>query len=399
MIFSGKKILIGICGGVAAYKVCSLIRLIIKQGGEVKTILTKSGEKFITQVTLEALSGEPVASDLFATFPAGGIQHIELAKWPDCFLIAPATANILAKSANGIADDLLSTVISAFPGRVLYAPAMNEVMWENPATRENVNTLEKNSNIIIAPDEGELACDTVGKGRLAEPEIIEKEIISFLELKRDFSGKKILVTAGGTEEPIDPVRVIGNRSSGKMGFALAETAHARGAEVTLIVGSFKTRMPVGMKIIKISTAAQMANAVKIEAGRHDALLMAAAVADYRPVVAQKKKMKKGAGENISLQLERTEDILKNIGKNHPDVVLIGFALETDDCEQNALKKLKEKRLDIIVLNNPLEKDSGFDVDTNRVTLFEKGKKAKEFPVMSKRNVADRILDRVAALLK
>ncbi|MFC1730412.1 bifunctional phosphopantothenoylcysteine decarboxylase/phosphopantothenate--cysteine ligase CoaBC [candidate division KSB1 bacterium] len=398
-MFRGKKILVGITGGIAAYKTCYLIRMIKKKGGEVKTVLTRSGEKFVTVTTLEAISEEPVAKDLFDPVPARTIQHIDLARWPDCFVVAPATANIIAKAAHGIADDLLSTVIVSYPGKILFAPSMNDVMWKNPQTQDNVKRLRELNHRIIHPDEGDLACDTVGIGRMAEPEAIEKEIAAMIAVSADLYGRKILVTAGGTEEPIDPVRVIGNRSSGKMGAALAGAAAARGADVTLIAGIHRIQLPDNVKTIQVRTSAEMSEAVKVHIGGSDALLMAAAVSDYRPAKMLPKKLKKVAHETLELKLERTEDILLSIGKMKMDAVLVGFSLETDNDLENARKKLTGKNLDLVVMNNPLEEGAGFDVDTNKVTLLEKGKKDESLPLLSKRETADRILDRVVKLLK
>jgi len=404
MIFRDKKILIGISGGIAAYKVCYLIRSIKKQGGSVRAILTTSGERFVTPVTLEALSGEPAARDQFDPTPYGPFPHIDLPKWADCFVVAPATANILAKAAQGIADDLLSTSITAARGTILFAPAMNDAMWENKATQDNVAILQGRRHRIILPGSGDLACETVGIGRMAEPEEIERSIVDFLGLKRDLEGKRILVTAGGTEEPIDPVRFIGNRSSGRMGFALAEVACARGADVVLIAGSYKVALPANVRVIKVRTAAEMAQAVQAEISDADALLMAAAVADFRPESVSGHKIKKEGSEEVTLRLGRTEDILAKIGskklrKSRKKTALVGFALETENGEENARKKLAEKNLDMIILNNPLENGAGFDVETNKVSVFERGKKRKDLPVISKRDVADHILDRVAGLLK
>jgi len=398
MIFRGKKILIGICGGIAAYKVCWLIRSIKNQGGAVKTVLTRAGEHFVTPVTLEALSGEPAARELFDPAPAKTIQHIDLALWPDCFVIAPATANIIAKAAHGIADDLLSTIIVSYRGALIFAPAMNDAMWENPVTQENVKLLKKRNHVIIDPGTGALACDTAGPGRMAEPDDIERRLIAALGIRRDLAGRRLLITAGGTREPIDSVRCITNRSSGKMGAALAEAASARGAEVTLIAGSHTAPLPGGMTIVGVETAAEMAAAVKREIRRHDVLIMAAAVADYRPVRPAAGKIKKERAEKLELRLERTEDILKSAGRGKGGRVLVGFALETDNGIKNARRKLEDKNCDLIVLNNPLEAGAGFETDTNRVTLIEKGRRARSLPVMPKREAADRILDRIVHLL-
>ena len=398
MIFRDKKILIGITGGIAAYKVCLLIRSIKKQGGKVKTILTRSGEQFVTRATLEALTEESVARDIFEDGTSGTIQHIGLARWPDCFVIAPATANSIAKAAHGLADDLLSTVIVSSKSSILFAPAMHDEMWKNRVTRDNVKKLVTLGHEIIPPEFGPLASDAVGMGRLAEPETIEKAIIGKLDLKHDLDNKKILITAGRTEEPIDPVRYISNRSSGKMGAALAGAAIERGASVTVIAGVHNAPLPEGVAVIRAPTAREMSKAVKKEIKKHDALLMAAAVADFRPAKPEKSKIKKGSQQALSLKLEKTEDILSSIKTIRNKTVIVGFSVETQRTITNSRKKLNEKGLDLIVVNNPLEPGAGFDVDTNKVTLLQNGKKAHNLPLLSKREVADHILDRVVTFL-
>ncbi|MFC1564518.1 bifunctional phosphopantothenoylcysteine decarboxylase/phosphopantothenate--cysteine ligase CoaBC [candidate division KSB1 bacterium] len=400
MKFRGRKILIGITGGIAAYKICWLIRSIKKQGGEVKVILTKSGEKFVTRTTLETLSGEPVAMDLFDPVPAGVIPHIELTRWADCFLVAPATANIIAKTVNGIADDILSTAILSYPGRILFAPAMNDEMWKNKVTQKNIKKLKKTDHVIIQPVSGELACNTEGIGRMTEPEDIEKQVCEYLDIKTDLAGIKILVTAGGTEESIDPVRFIGNRSSGKMGFALVKAANDRGAEVTLIKGSHSAEIPENVNIIDALTARDMKKNVEKHLKSNDVLIMAAAVADFRPAKKGKNKIKKDGIKDLSLKLDRTDDILGSVSKRKNNKIIVGFALETENAQSNARKKLKEKSLDIIILNNPLDKGAEFGSETNKVTILEKsGKKTTELPVLPKYEVAGLILDRVRSLLK
>lgn len=402
-MFTGKKILIGISGGIAAYKTCYLIRSIRKQGGEVRVILTSAGEKFITPVTLEGLANQPVATDTFDSSVYGPFPHIDLPKWADCFLVAPATSNILAKTAHGISDDLLSTAITAHKERVIFAPAMNDGMWDNPATQKNLEQIREFGHKIILPGSGDLACETVGTGRMAEPDEMESELKRFLGLSEELKGRKILVTAGGTREPIDPVRYIGNRSSGKMGKAIAETARSMGAEVILIMGPNSVHSPEGISIINVTTAAKMADAVNAEVDAADALIMAAAVADFRPAVASSSKIKKDGKTALTLELEKTEDILGSLAKryarkkNRP--VIAGFALETENESENAKKKLDKKGLDLIVMNNPLVPGAGFEVDTNRITIIERVKRSKKLPLMSKHEAARHILNRISALLK
>ncbi|MFC1514046.1 bifunctional phosphopantothenoylcysteine decarboxylase/phosphopantothenate--cysteine ligase CoaBC [candidate division KSB1 bacterium] len=397
MIFRNKKILIGITGGIAAYKTCYLIRSIKKQGGSVRIILTGSGSQFVGSTTLEAISGEKVATDLFEPAQSDTILHIDLARWPDLFVIAPATANTIAKTVHGIADDILSTVILACSQKIIFAPAMNEDMWNNKVTQENLKKLNKLGHKIIPPGTGELACETEGIGRMAEPAEIEKFIIKELGLKLDLTGKKILVTAGGTEEPIDPVRVIGNRSSGKMGIALAEAAASRGAEVTLIAGTHSVHLPKFVTVINVRTAAEMQKAVEKEFPDCDVLIMAAAVADFKPAKMSKTKIKKGSLDKMSIDLEPTQDILKEVTKNKQGRIVVGFSLETDNEIGNARKKLKDKNLDLIVLNNPLKKGSEFGSDSNRITILQPRKKPGEYPLLSKADAADNILDAVSRL--
>ena len=403
MILNGKHILIGITGGIAAYKICYLIRSIKKQGGSVKVILTEAGEQFVTKTTLETLTGEPVHSQLFEQVQNKALPHIELARWADCFVIAPATANIIAKSACGIADDLLSTVILSYNGVIIFAPAMNENMWNNPVTQENVKKLKDLRHWIVTPGVGELACDMVGVGRMAEPEEIERVLYTNLDFDKkgrlkDLLDKRVLITLGRTEEPIDPVRYISNRSSGKMGAAIAEATLSRGAEVTIIAGVHTALLQPGADIITVRTAQGMMDAVKSKIDKHDVLLMAAAVTDYRPVIAAEYKIKKGA-PRITIELEQTEDILETISRREKRPILVGFSVETENVIKNARRKLKEKNLDIIVVNNPLEPGAGFETDTNRVTLIEPGKKPVDVPLLPKRIVADYIIDHIVPLLQ
>ncbi len=399
MKLAGKNFLIGVTGGIAAYKTCYLIRLIKKLGGEVKTILTRSGEQFVTRTTFEALSGEQVAVDLFEPVQGDTIQHIDLARWADCFIIAPATANIIGKTTSGIADDLLSTVISAYPSNIIFAPAMNDEMWKNKVTQENIKKLTDLNHVIVQPGTGDLACDTVGEGRMAEPDIILEKTLDFLNIRDDLEDKKILVTAGGTREKIDPVRYIGNRSSGKMGIALAEAAKARGADVTLISSNCTVEIPPGFKVLSVDTAAEMAKAVKKEFKKNDILIMAAAVADFTPDEFAAEKIKKDNIKDPVIKLKITEDILSAVSKKKGSKITIGFALETENEIENALQKLSKKNLDLIVINNPKERGAGFDHDTNIVTLISKeGKVPQKFPVLTKREIGDIILDELVKII-
>ena len=389
-----KNIVLGVTGGIAAYKACDLVSRLKKQGACVRVVLTANACKFVPPLTFETLSSNPVVTDTFE--PRKSLEHISLAKWADAFVIAPASANCLAKLANGIADDLLSTTALAMTAPLLIAPAMNANMWRHPATRANFKTLLERGAQAVGPMSGHLACGDDDVGRMAEPAQIVEALDKLLNPRRDFEGKHVLVTAGPTVERIDPVRYITNRSSGKMGYAIAEAARDRGAEVTLVSGPVNLAAPTGMEVVKIESSADLCEAVLSRGDWADVVIQAAAPADYTPAnVAQSKIKKTGAG--MTLELKNTTDIAKALGeRKRPGQVLVAFAAETDRVLENAKGKLEKKNADLIVANDVTRPGAGFGVDTNAVTLITR-EDEKPLPVMSKRDVADAILDRVAAL--
>ena len=400
----GKHILVGVTGAIAAYKICYLVRDLRKAGADVKVVMTEAATKFVAPLTFSALSGHVVASDLWArdqsTGSEIGTQHIDLATWADVFLIAPASANTIGKLTYGLSDNLLTIVALASKGPIILAPTMDAEMYINPVTQRNIMRLQERGYFIIPAEEGEHASGLMGPGRL--PEI--RSIIQFVErvldkTVQDFKGKNILVTAGPTYEAIDPVRFIGNRSSGKMGFALASAAAFRGAAVTLITGPVHLETPRNVTRIDIESAEQMQKAVRAQAKKADAVIMAAAVADYAPSAPAHSKIKKEADESgLTLSLRKTPDILLSLGRKKNATVLVGFALETEDDLRNAREKLKKKNLDLVILNSLADEGAGFSSDTNVVTIIDKKGKAEKLPLMSKFDVANKILDRVKALL-
>lgn len=390
-----KTIVLGVSGGIACYKAVELVRLLTKAGHRVQVIMTHGAMEFVTPLTFQTLSGNPVASETFNLTQESEIGHINLADCADLFVIAPATANIVGKIANGIADDLLSTVVMATQAPVLIAPAMNIHMFENPIVQENLRKLSRVGYHILQPAEGFLACGYEGKGRLPDPEKIADEVERLLRNK-DLSGERFLITAGPSREPLDPVRYLSNRSSGKMGYALARAAARRGAEVVLVSGPTALESPSGVRTVHVTTAAEMHAAVTSEFGTATAVVMAAAVADYRPVATADQKIKRGKGA-IELRLEPTPDIVKELGLNKDGKVLIGFAAETQDLTANAAKKLRDKNLDMIVANNVAEAGSGFDGDTNIATILDRTGASQSLPLMSKDQLADRIYDHFLAL--
>ncbi|MEK6726675.1 MAG: bifunctional phosphopantothenoylcysteine decarboxylase/phosphopantothenate--cysteine ligase CoaBC [Deltaproteobacteria bacterium] len=395
MSIRDKNIVLGITGGIAAYKACELIRLMAKSGANVNVIMTKGAAEFVTPLTLQTLSRNPVHTDLFSLTQEAEVGHISLADRADLFVIAPATANVIGKIAGGIADDLLTTTVMATRAPVLLAPAMNCNMYGNLIVQENMDKLKGYGYNFIDSETGELACGYEGKGRMAEPGDIMEEIETILSPK-DLKGERIVVTAGPTYEAIDPVRFIGNRSSGKMGYALARMALRRGAEVTLISGPSSLLSPRGARFISVESAEEMSKAVTANLKDATIVIMAAAVADYRPKKAASEKLKKGA-VSISLDLEKTEDIISEIGRRKRKRLIIGFAAETNNLWANAKKKLKEKNLDLIIANNVKEPGAGFGVDTNIVTILDKNGIIEELPKVSKDAVAWKVLDRVASL--
>ncbi len=397
-MLNGKEIVLGVTGGIAAYKAAELVRLLIKEGARVHVVMTKNAQQFITPLTFQTLSGNPVVTDLFTLLEETKIGHVALADLAELIVILPATANIIGKIANGIADDFLSTMVMASKAPVLFVPSMNVNMWENKALQQNVQTLRERGYHFMEPGEGELACHWYGKGRLAElKEVIEKikEIFS----PKDLKGEKILVTAGPTQEPIDPVRVITNRSSGKMGYALAKVARRRGAEVLLVSGPTSLSLPrEDIQLFSVRTAEEMRRAVLSNIESCSIVIKAAAVSDYRPKKVSQEKLKKTTS-SLSLELERTEDILEELGKKKGNRILVGFAAETENLLANAQKKLMEKNLDMIVVNDVTKPGAGFGVDTNQVKLLFSSGEIKDLPLMTKEELADRILDEIVSLLK
>ena len=394
-MLKGKKIILGVTGGIAAYKAAELVRELVRSGVEVFVVMTHSAQAFITPLTFQTLSGNKVTTELFSLVEESEIGHIALADRAELLVIAPATANIIGKMAGGIADDMLTTIVMATKASVLLAPAMNVHMWENPICQENIQKLRGRGFHFIDPEAGELACGYDGKGRLAEIPAIVEEIRSILSPK-DLSGETLLVTAGPTEEPIDPVRFLSNRSSGRMGFAVARAARLRGARVILVSGPSALPAPSGVKFIPVRTAAEMREAVLGSLPGVSVLVMAAAVSDYRPKVTSPEKIKKSQAE-LTLPLELNPDILREAGQRKEKRLLIGFAAETESLLANARKKLAEKNLDLIVANDVSLSGAGFAVDTNIVKLIDRSGKIEELPLMGKEDLADRVLDRVLLL--
>jgi phosphopantothenoylcysteine decarboxylase/phosphopantothenate--cysteine ligase len=390
-MLTDKIVVLGITGSIAAYKAAELASKLTQAGVRVDVVMTEAAQKFISPLTLRSLTRRPVVTSMWEVSSEFSIQHVSLAQAADVVIIAPATANIIARIACGMADDLLSATVLATKAPVIIAPAMNVNMYENPVTQENLTRLKERGFTIIEPGCGRLACDSVGKGRLAETKQIIDTIKMLLGRDGDMAGKKVVVTAGGTREPIDPVRFIGNRSSGKMGYALAEAARDRGASVTLI-STTSLPEPAGMDVIYVESAAQMLDAVQKAAKEAEALVMAAAVADFRPKVMAKSKIKKAA-LSLDLELERTPDILAEVDGNF---IRVGFAAESENLVINAKKKLADKVLDLIVANDVTAKGSGFGSDTNKVTLISRDGNEKDLPLMTKREVADKVWDWVVA---
>ncbi len=394
-MFAGKKVAFGVTGGIAAYKAAEVVSWLHQNHCHVQVLMTPEACRFITPLTMRTLSGHDVAVEEFAASDNIPIAHISTVSDVDLLVVLPATANIMAKTAHGIADDLLSSAILAAPCPILWAPAMNVHMYENPVTQENIAKLAARGQSFIEPGEGMLACGTLGKGRLADMEIIKEKITSALLPRQDFAGKNILVTAGPTREAIDPVRYITNRSSGKMGYAIAAAAQRRGGRVTLVSGPVHLTAPAGVNLIGVETASEMRQAVLDAYDTADIVIKAAAVADYRPVQAAAHKLKKNAG-GLTLLLEENADILKELGNKKSRQILVGFAAETDDMLANAQKKLAEKNLDLIVANDVTKPGAGFDVDTNILTIISRTD-CKSLPQMTKYQAAEAVLDAVLNL--
>jgi phosphopantothenoylcysteine decarboxylase/phosphopantothenate--cysteine ligase len=396
------RIALGVGGGIAAYKAAELVRALQRDGHEVQVVLTEAAQEFITPLTFAALTGRKVITGLFPKEATGdatlssAVEHIGVAQAHDVLVVAPATADLLAKFAHGLAPDFLTTLYLAFTGSVILAPAMNTHMWNHPATQENLSTLKRRGHAIVEPDSGWLACGTIGPGRLAEPEQIARAVADLSKRPRDLEGETVLITAGPTQEPLDPVRYISNRSSGKMGYALAEAAMARGAKVILVSGPVQLPAPAGAELVSVRTAEEMRTAVLDRLAQSTIVIKSAAVADYylREIPADKAKK---SGQSVTLTLEPTPDILAELGQIKGGRVLIGFAAETEHLVEQARRKLESKRCDMIVANLVGRPGTGFDSDENEVVLVTHSGQTAPVGPAPKREIADRILDEVPAL--
>lgn len=394
-----KTVVIGVSGGIAVYKCLDVISRLRKLGVNVNVIMTKSATEFVAPLSFQSLSQNYVVCDMFEDPKTWDVEHISLAKKADVFLIAPATANVIGKIANGIADDMLTTTVMATKGKVLIAPAMNTNMYENPIVQRNISILKELGYNFVEPESGRLACGDTGKGKLATPETIVNEVVNLLTQNQDLKGNNIIVTAGPTMESIDPMRFISNRSTGKMGYSIAAQAIKRGAEVTLISGPTNLTPPQNLKkLIRIESAEDMYNAVLNNMDENQVIIKSAAVADYKPKNYSDKKIKK-TDDDLSIELDRNKDIAYEIGKIKKDKILVGFAAETNDLTENAKGKVKKKNLDFIVANDLTKEGAGFGVDTNIVKIIDKEGHITEYPKMTKDEVANVILDKVNELIK
>ena len=399
-MLKGKHIVVGVTGSIAAYKTASLVRLLVKEGAEVKVVMTPLAKAFITPLTLATLSKNPIMVDFYDPENGDWNSHVSMGLWADLYLVAPATANTMGKMAAGIADNLLLTTYLSAKCPVMIAPAMDLDMYRHPATQKNMEILRSYGNLIIEPEEGELASGLSGNGRMAEPEEIVEQIRNFFVRTEELRGKKVLLTAGPTYEQIDPVRFIGNHSTGKMGFALAEELAKRGAEVTLVAGPVRLKTTrTSIRRVDVVSAAEMYEAVMQEALSADIVISCAAVADFTPKEKSGVKLKRG-NESLCIELLPTRDIAAELGKKKKaGQLLVGFALETNDEECNALLKLKKKNLDLIVLNSLRDEGAGFGVDTNKVTLIDRSEKIEVLDLKLKSEVAADIVDRIAQMVK
>lgn len=398
MNFSGKTVVLGVTGGIAAYKACDLVSRLHKKGIQIRVIMTEHACEFVQPLTLEVLSGNRVVTDMFNRDFPWEVEHISLAKAADVFAVVPATANILGKYAHGVADDMLSTTLLATRAPVLFAPAMNTAMYEHPAVQENITTLKRRGCLFVEPASGHLACGDTGKGKLADVEKIEQAILDALT-EKDMQGMHVTVTAGPTREAMDPVRFLSNHSTGKMGYAIARSAKMRGAEVTLISGPVALEPLDGVRMIPVTSACDMREAVMQALPQSDLVIKAAAVGDYRPATCQDDKIKKH-DDDMSVSLVRNPDILAEIGeKRRDDQVICGFSMETRDLLENSTKKLQKKNCDVIVANNLKVKGAGFAGDTNVVTLLYRNGKVEPLELMEKDSVADILLERLVALYR
>lgn len=388
-MLAGKHIVLGVTGSIAAYKIASLASMLVKQKADVTVIMTQNATNFINPITFETLTGNKCLVDTFDRNFQYSVEHVSLAKQADVFLIAPASANVIAKAAHGLADDMLTTTLLACTCPKIVAPAMNTRMFQNEIVQDNMKILKKYGMEVIHPASGYLACGDTGEGKMPEPEVLLEYIIKAVTPK-DMAGKRVLVTAGPTQEKLDPVRYISNHSTGKMGYAIAKAAMLRGAEVTLVSGKVAITPPMGVEVVPIVSAADMAKAVKERAQEQDIIIKAAAVADYRPVMVAEEKMKKKDGD-MTIPLERTEDILAYLGSHRrPGQFLCGFSMETEHMLENSRAKLEKKNIDMIVANNLKQAGAGFGTDTNVVTLLTRAD-TRELPLMKKEEVADELL--------
>lgn len=396
-MLKGKTVLLGVSGGIAAYKAAALASALVKQHAAVEVVMTENATEFITPLTFEQLTGRRVMVDTFDRNFSHQVEHIALAERTDLVIVAPATANVCAKFAHGLADDMLTTTVLACRCPKLIAPAMNTNMFENPVTQDNLKLLEHYGWEIIPPASGRLACGAVGKGKLPEPEVLLDYVMRFLAMPHDLEGKKVLVTAGPTQEALDPVRYLTNHSSGKMGCAIAKMAMLRGADVTLVCGPLSVTPPPFVKIVNVVSAKDMFDAVTALATKSDLIFKAAAVADYTPAEYNDQKMKK-SDNDLSIPLKRTQDILKYLGEHRTDgQVICGFSMETQNMIENSKRKLQSKNIDMICANNLKTEGAGFGVDTNVITVITKSE-VKELPLQSKESVANAILDECLKLL-
>jgi len=396
-----KRLVLGVTGGIAAYKACELVRLAVKAGMDVRVVLTRSAAEFVSPLTFRTLSNNPVAVDTFEAPAHWDIQHVSLAQWADVLVVAPATANIIGKMAAGIADDLLTSTVLACKSPKVIAPAMNTAMWENPIVQRNIEILRSYGFTVLRTEKGLLACGDVGYGRMLSPDRILQYALRELRATSQWRGVRCLVTAGPTREPIDPVRFVGNRSSGKMGYALATELWQRGAEVVLVSGPVSLEQPEGIKTVRVNTTEEMLDACSAYFADCDVCIFAAAPADFRPASVAESKIKKGAsGSGVTIELVENPDISATLCKSkRPNQIAVGFAAETDDLIENAVAKLKRKNLDMIVANDVTLEGAGFEVDTNIATIIHRDGRREQLSLMSKADLARVIVDRISALFK